>query len=40
MNMRVGVYAVDLTAELEEVESAGSVIKFVWIDINSINRHI
>ena len=39
-NMGVGVYAVDLAAELEEGESAGSVVKFVWIDVESLARHI
>ena len=39
-NLGVGVYAVYLAAELEEGESAGSVINFLWIDVDSLARHI
>ena len=39
-NTGVHVYAVGLTDESEEGESAGSIIEFFWIDVNSISRHI
>ena len=38
MNTGVGVYAVDLAAELEEGDSTGSVIEFVWLDVNNISK--
>ena len=38
MKTGVGVYAVDLAAELEEGDSTGSVIEFVWLDVNNISK--
>ena len=38
--MGVDIYAIGIAVESEYCESAGSIIKFLWIDVNSLARRI